>query len=68
MDYLDGIDRDLVHKVWMLKEEAKKNGRKKTTIVSILNVLLRDALEDMDALRARFCAPAREKEGVGCPS
>lgn len=60
--YLDGIDRDLVHKVFVLKTEAKKNGHRKVSMLTILNSVLRDALEDMDALRARFCTPVPQKE------
>lgn len=64
MQYLEGIDRDLVHKVYLLKMEAKRNGHPKTSMLTILNAVLHDALQDMDALRARFCTP---KE-VACPN
>lgn len=58
MNYLDGIDRSHVHKLWLLKCEAKRNGRKSVTIISIANDLLAEALADsnMDELEARFCA------------
>lgn len=57
-DYLDGLERSHVHKLWLLKTAARKNGRKES-IISIANALLADALTDahMDELEARFCRP-----------
>lgn len=56
--YLHGIDRDLLHKLYYLKEEAQENGNARVTIVAIINALLADALDSthMDELRQRFCA------------
>ena len=53
MKYLDPIDRDLVHTLWEIKEEARKAGHK-LTLAALVNRVLRDALADTTALRARY--------------
>jgi hypothetical protein len=55
-EYIEGVDRDLIHRAWVLREEAKRHG-KKATVVGILNAVLRDTLTDanMEALKERFC-------------
>ena len=57
-EYVEGVDRALIHLAWLLREEAKRNG-KKATVVGILNAVLRDTLTDdnMEALKERFCQP-----------
>jgi len=67
--YLEGINDTLVHKLWRLKQQAKKNGRRSTSILSILNAVLSDALADdrMPDLEARFAAPLGEVHGTQTP-
>lgn len=57
-EYVEGVDRDLIHRAWVLREEAKRNG-KKATVVGIINSILRDTLTEanMQALKERFCQP-----------
>ena len=59
MQYLNEIDRDLVHTLWEIKEDARKAGRK-LTLRALVNTVLRDALEDTTHLRARYCTPVKE--------
>jgi len=67
--YLEGISDAHVHKLWLLKQEAKRNGKRSTSILTILNAVLADVLTDdrMDDLRARFCAPMENAHGTQAP-
>lgn len=61
--YLEGIDRDVIHRAWQLREEARANGNRKATLTAILNELLTEALADdhWEDLRRRFCVkPSQE--------
>lgn len=62
-EYIEGVDRTLIHRAYLIREEAKRRGTR-VTIVKIVNDLLNDVLTDgnLEALTERFCKEKR------CPS
>lgn len=65
--YLNGITRENLHKLWLLKQAARKRGHRSVTIVGLVNALLNEALADTDELTTRFGSAEGGTHGAEAP-